>query len=222
MPYEVISAAASSAIFKAFTTTKTQSLTGAKIGNAWLAAVAATTTLSAPTGGSATWQKLAGPNQNTGGTPLVNFELWLGTITSLSAANVTINASGSPTVGGYFKEMTCDGASAATVWGLDVGDVRDNASNSLNVPFPALTPLGLRRAYGGMTIVGSDVAASGQPSDYTVFRDTTFFNALMWKPYLDDMSTESPVLVQSTSNDSYNCGALFWARNPDEGLWLPT
>lgn len=222
MPYEMISATGGSAIYKTFNTTRTQSLTATAVGNCWLAAIAATTTLTAPTGGNCTWQKMCGPNQNTGGTPLVNFELWLGTATSTSSSNMSINTSTTGQYGGYFKEFTCEGVSSATVWGSDTGTENDKTTKTnTTIPFPSLTPLQYRRAYGGMCIVGSDVAASGQPSDYTVFRDSTFFNCLMWKPFLADMNTESPVLVQTANNDSYTLGALFWAQNPDS-MWLPT
>lgn len=207
-------------LFKAFNTTATQSVTPSAIGNCWVVGAGATTTLTGVSGGSATnWTRLAGPNTNTGGTPLVNFELWIGTITSTSTANITIAATGSPSYGAYIKQFTCAGVNSSITWGTDGGNTQDNPTSSLNVTFPTLVCAGANRCYAGMCIVGSDVATTGQPAGYTVERDPTFFNAIMFNETVTD--TVSPVLKQTSSNDSYDVGSLIYAQAPDRGSFFP-
>lgn len=207
-------------VWRAFGTGSTIPVTTATVGNAWFIGIGATGTVTNLSAGNATnWQKITPTNQNTGGSPLVNFEIWMGQVTAVGSTNISVSASGQ--WGAYGIALTCTNVGPNTSWGVDVGGARDNASNSTNVTFPALATAGPNRAYVGMTIVGSDVATSGQPSGWSIYRDPgPYFNGIGVNGTVGT-GTITPVWKQTASDDSYNVGALIYAQNPDKGNFFP-
>ena len=172
-------------------------------------------TVSSVSGGNATWAKLT---NSVDSSQTRDVELWLGTVSSLGTANISLSYSGSVSsvnVDLDAQEYT-NGTGLATTWTKDVVGASQNDTSSTTVTFPTLTPTLTHELYVGF---GRDAntASAGSTSGFT-YNISANGNFYIYDPNVS--SAVSPTASQSPSGVSLTVGALLEATSsaPTSGI----
>lgn len=179
----------------------TLSVTPGAVGNAILfGTVISSSTVSAAsvTGGSCTWTRIVSPITDT--TMAATVDLWLGTATATTTANITVT--GTSSISALNNQLTAQeytaGLGSTTVWAVDNGQASgfDITTSSTTLTFPSLTPTGSGRLYHGFCVPQNNGAipanSGGLVWQKDSFTDPVVYNLSISAATAPTGATQSP------------------------------